>query len=73
VRLASGELAIVVGRGESITAPLVACLTNTRGAPLPAPVRSSTADRAHAVVSVVGEQSVNVRLPMHSLMQALVA
>lgn len=73
VRLASGELAIVVGRGESITAPQVACLTNARGAPLPEPVRRSTADRAYAVAAVVGEQSVNVRLPMHSLMQAMVA
>jgi HD-GYP domain-containing protein (c-di-GMP phosphodiesterase class II) len=72
VRLASGELAVVVGRGEAITAPLVACLTNARGAPLPTPVRTSTADRAHAVVSVVGEQSVNVHLPMEKLMQALV-
>lgn len=73
VRLAAGELAIVVGRGESITAPVVACLTNARGAPLPAPVRTTTSDHAHQVVAVVGEQSVNVRLPMDKLMQALVS
>jgi cation transport ATPase len=37
--LTTGELAVVVARGASITAPVVACLTNERGAPLPAPVK----------------------------------
>jgi len=72
VRLASGALAIVVGRGQTITTPTVACLTNARGVPLAAPQRTSTHDRAQAVVAVVGEQDVHVHLPMDQLMQALV-
>ena len=71
VRLASGELAIVVERGATITTPIVACLTNERGAPLPTPQRMKTSDRAHAVAGVVGERSVNVRLPLDRLMAAI--
>ena len=67
VRLASGELAIVVGRGEAITAPRVACLTNERGTPLPCPEPRDTADRRHAVQAVVGERSVHVNLPLDRL------
>ncbi len=67
VRLASGELAVVVARGASITTPLVACLTNERGMPLPAPQRMETKTRAHAVAGIVGERSLNVRLPIDRL------
>ena len=72
VRLASGELAVVVARGPSITAPIVACLTNASGAPLPVPVRRDTTLRAHAVVGVVGEGSVKVKMPLDRLLAALV-
>jgi HD-GYP domain-containing protein (c-di-GMP phosphodiesterase class II) len=72
VRLASGELAIVVQRGPTITAPVVACLTNARGMPLPTPEKRETTDKAHAVAGVVGERSVNVRLSMDRL-AALIA
>jgi hypothetical protein len=73
VRLASGELAVVVARGSTISAPVVACLSNARGVPLPAPVRVDTSRREHAVVAVVGEASVGKRLPLDRLMAALVA
>ncbi|MDP3611705.1 MAG: hypothetical protein Q8R98_07630, partial [Rubrivivax sp.] len=73
VRLASGELAVVVARGAAITAPVVACLSNARGAPLSAPVRRDTSDRKYAVAGVVGEASVYPRLPLDRLMAALVA
>jgi HD-GYP domain-containing protein (c-di-GMP phosphodiesterase class II) len=72
VRLASGELAIVVERGATITTPVVACLTNERGMPLPRPLRMKTTDRTHAVAGVVGERSVNVRMPLDRLMAAIV-
>ena len=72
VRLASGELAIVVQRGDVITAPVVACLTNAHGMPLPSPERRETREREHAVAGVVGERSINVRLPLDRL-AALVA
>jgi HD-GYP domain-containing protein (c-di-GMP phosphodiesterase class II) len=73
VRLVSGELAVVVARGDSITAPVVACLTDEHGVPLPAPVRRETADRRHAVAAVVGERSVPVRMPLERLLEALAA
>ncbi|MDE2566111.1 MAG: hypothetical protein KGL50_10000 [Burkholderiales bacterium] len=72
VRLASGELAIVVQRGPTITAPVVARLTNERGMPLPRPERLETTARVHAVEAVVGEHSLNVRLPPDQL-AALIA
>ena len=73
VRLASGELAVVVARGVSITAPVVACLTNAQGATLPAPVRLDTSHRAHAVIAVVGESSAHPRLQLDRLLAALAA
>jgi hypothetical protein len=73
VRLASGELAIVVGRGESITAPIVACLSNERGAPLATPERRQTGPGANAVAGVVGESGVNVRLSMDRLLALVTA
>jgi HD-GYP domain-containing protein (c-di-GMP phosphodiesterase class II) len=71
VRLASGEIAIVVARGAVITAPVVACLTDARGIPLSAPVRRQTTDKAHAVVEVVGQDSARLQLPLERLMAAL--
>lgn len=68
VRLQSGELAIVVARGHSITTPIVACLSNARGAALPAPVRRDTADKAHAVQAVVGERGVTLRPTLEQLL-----
>ena len=53
VRLASGALAIVVGRGPSITAPLVACLTTPEGKALAAPRRIATGDAANAVAALL--------------------
>ena len=72
VRLASGELAVVVARGATITAPVVACLTNSRGASLAVPLRRDTSERAHAVAGVVGEGQVQAKVPLDRLMAALV-
>ena len=68
VRLASGALAIVVQRGARVDSPIVACLTNERGAPLPQPLRVDTADKRHAVAGLVGEKSVNVSVTAERLM-----
>ncbi len=71
VRLASGELAVVVERGPVITAPVVACLTDERGLPLPTPLRMPTTDRAHAVAAVVGERSAAEQVPLAQLLDTL--
>ncbi len=70
VRLASGELAIVVQRGETVTTPVVACLTNARGALLPQPRRQQTRDRQHAIVGIVGEKGVNLDVTAEMLLAA---
>ena len=67
VRLASGELALVVARGATITTPMVACLTDERGMSLARPERRPTDGGAHAVVGVVGERQAQVRLPLDRL------
>ena len=73
VRLASGEIAVVVGRGTTITAPLVLCIGNARGAPMPRPLRRDTGERGYAVVSVIGQGLVRTPLPLERLMASLAA
>lgn len=73
VRLASGELAVVVGRGATITAPLVACIGNARGMPLPRPLRRDTSDRTYAVTAVIGQGLVRTQMPLDRLMATLAA
>jgi HD-GYP domain-containing protein (c-di-GMP phosphodiesterase class II) len=67
VRLASGETGIVVQRGTSITAPVVACLTTPGGLPMAQPARLETSEKGHAIVGVVGESSMPTQLPLDRL------
>ena len=67
VRLNSGEMGIVVARGASITTPVVACLTTATGAPLAVPTRRNTDAKACAVVGVVGQGQLRLRLPLDRL------
>jgi hypothetical protein len=62
VRLVSGELAIVVRRGRSANAPLVATLTNGQGRALLAPELRDTSRSAFAIASSVPEPTPRVRL-----------
>jgi hypothetical protein len=68
VRLASGATGIVVARGESVTTPVVACLTGADGVALPQPERRDTAQPQHRVVAVIGERSINVRVTADKLL-----
>ncbi len=67
VRLVSGEMAIVVARGEHITMPVVAVLTTTRGMPLAEPVRCTIDGKKLAVAGVVGERQTGLNLPLERL------
>jgi len=67
VRLASGEIAIVVHRGESVAAPVVACLTNAAGQAMMRPQRRQTADRASAIVALLPDADVLVRMSWEML------
>lgn len=53
VRLGSGEAAIVVQRGPTVTTPVVACFTDAGDRPLPKPYRVATSEPGRAVVSLL--------------------
>lgn len=62
VKLASGEVAVVLRHGAGASAPLVACLTNRRGDALQTPIRRDTSLLPeHHVVAVVPDKDVRVR------------
>ena len=67
VRLASCEVAIVVQRGQSVNTPVVACLTNAAGQPMMTPQRRETSDKANAIVALVADADVMVRVPWETL------
>jgi hypothetical protein len=73
VRLVSGELALVVARGPTITAPVVACLTNERGAPLSVPVRRETSAKGSAVHSVVAAADAPIKLSPEKVLATIAA
>ena len=57
VRLASGELGVVVRSGEKAHLPLVATLTNAAGESTPTSVLRDSANDAHAVVALLSPQA----------------
>ena len=68
VKLASGETALVIKRGPTVTTPLVAALTSRRGETLAEPEPRDTSKREHAITGIVGERSVRVRVKEQKLM-----
>lgn len=62
VRLASGELGLVVRNGEKAYRPLVATLTNASGEPRLTPLMRDSAREEHAVVALLSAQSMPMRL-----------
>lgn len=67
VRLANGELAVVVRRGAQPAAPVVMSLTNKTGQALGAPVRRDTGQSEAQVTALVPLHAVKVRLPAERL------
>jgi len=67
VRLASGELGIVVRRGSSANAPMVATLTDGQGRAMVMPLMRDTAQPAYAVVTSVAEPSTRLRIAPQAL------
>lgn len=62
VKLASGELGIVVQRTANARAPIVASITNTAGQPVAKTVRHDTAQAEFSIVEAVGDKSMLKRL-----------
>ncbi len=71
VHLASGETGVVVARGATITAPIVACFTNERGALLNKPVRRDTSAKGYAVAGAVDPKVTRQSPPVDKLMAAV--
>ena len=67
VKLASGEVGLVVKRGDTATTPIVAALTNRKGEPMIDPVRRNSALAEHTIVEVVDEKSLRVRVSPEKL------
>ncbi len=67
VRLASGEIAIVIQRGATVNTPVVACLTKSNGQPMMRPLRRETTTKESAVVAIVPDSDVMVRVPWETL------
>lgn len=62
VKLASGELGIVVQRTANARAPIVASITDTSGHPVAKTVRHDTAQAGFAIVEAVGDKTLLKRL-----------
>ena len=67
VRLASGELGIVVRRGSSANAPIVASLVDARGRTLAEPMRRDAASPGHQVAGTFLESDLHVRIAPEKL------
>jgi HD-GYP domain-containing protein (c-di-GMP phosphodiesterase class II) len=67
VSLASGEIGVVVKRGPTVMAPMVAVLISKSGEALIDPLRRDTTNPAHAVTGVVAAKSIRVRLSSEKL------
>lgn len=67
VRLASGEVGIVVRRGSSANTPLVATLTDAQGRACSTPVTLDTALAAHAVAASVPEPRKRLQIAPQTL------
>jgi len=67
LRLASGELAVVVRRGASLQCPVVMTLVDAQGKACAVPMRRDTSRPEHAVAAVVPDKSLLARVPSERL------
>lgn len=62
VRLASGEIGVVIRRGGKAHTPVVACVRRADGAVISQPIARDTNERLHAVQRSLSADEVNIRL-----------
>ena len=67
VKLACGELGVVVQRTDNAHAPIVASITSNTGLPVSHTVRRDTGQAEFAIVGVVADKSMLLRLPPERL------
>jgi HD-GYP domain-containing protein (c-di-GMP phosphodiesterase class II) len=70
VQLASGEVGVVVQRGEQAHTPWVAATASAKGGVLPRPIRRNTAQRPYSVTAVLRQGLANMRFSPEQLLQA---
>jgi hypothetical protein len=70
VQLASGEVGVVVKRGEQAHTPWVAATASAKGSVLPRPVRRNTAQRPFSITAVLRQGAANMRFSPEQLLQA---
>jgi HD-GYP domain-containing protein (c-di-GMP phosphodiesterase class II) len=71
VRLASGELGVVTRNGDKAYHPQVAALTTSSGHPRRMPAARDTAQEEHAIVALVSEAAMPMRLTPEALAAAI--
>lgn len=71
VRLVNGAVAVVVQRGPTVTTPIVACVGTPSGVALNQPLRADTSNPKFAIQCVVGEGSLQARVPLDKLMPTM--
>ena len=67
VKLASGEVGIVIEVGANAKTPVVATITNTSGDALLQPIRRDTAQSRYAVVDTVPDSAIKVKVLVENL------
>lgn len=67
VRLRSGEIAVVIRRGDHANAPIVASVTNSVGSPVVNTTLRKTADSRYAIVGLETQASVGMKVPPERL------
>jgi hypothetical protein len=70
VKLKSGETGIVMRRGASAQAPIVAVVTDLNGNPMLRPQKRDTATAGHAIAGVLPAKALRVRMPVQALVRA---
>jgi HD-GYP domain-containing protein (c-di-GMP phosphodiesterase class II) len=69
VKLAGGEIAIVIKRGARATAPVVASVVGAKGLPLSQPVVRDSRQKAHEITGAASPREVMVRLSVDDLIR----
>jgi len=68
VSLVTGELAIVIQRGKTVTTPIVAALTDERGIARSEPLRRDTGRKGQAIVGVIADRKVTISVAPEKLL-----
>lgn len=67
VKLANGEIGVVIGRGASTTTPIVHALVGPHGAPFSSPIKRDTSCDTYAVREVLHGEQTRIRITMQQL------